>query len=161
MAKKSQQQGSGDGRKIVSRNRRARHDYNLEKSYDAGLVLMGSEIKSIRDNKVNLADGFVQERGGELWLMNTHIAPYEKAHTYGHTDPRRPRKLLLHKREINQIITQIRESSYTAVPTTLYLERGLAKVEIAIARGKRMYDKRQAIAKRDAQRDIERALRNR
>ncbi|MCA9882203.1 MAG: SsrA-binding protein SmpB [Anaerolineaceae bacterium] len=161
MAKKSNQQTNTSGRKIISRNRRAHHDYILEKSYDAGLVLMGSEIKSIRDNKVNLADGFVQERGGELWLMNAHIAPYEKANVWGHTDPRRPRKLLLHKREISQIITQIRERSYTAVPTTLYLERGLAKVEIAIARGKKTYDKRESIAKRDAERDIQRALKSR
>ncbi|QPC81210.1 SsrA-binding protein SmpB [Phototrophicus methaneseepsis] len=157
MAKKSQT----DGRKVVSRNRRARHDYDLEATYDAGLVLMGSEIKSIRDNKVNLTDGFIQERDGELWLMNAHIAPYDKAPIYGHTDPRRPRKLLLHRKEISQIMTRIRERSYTAVPLTLYLERGLAKVEIAIARGKKQYDKRAAIAERDANRAIQRALKER
>lgn len=162
--KKSKSNGKsaeGSGIKIVTTNRKARHDYELLNSYEAGLQLMGSEIKSIRDNRVNLRDGFVQERDNELWLMNVHIAEYEQATHFGHTDPLRPRKLLLHRKEINQILSQIRESSYTAVPTKLYLKKGLAKVEIAIARGKRKYDKRQDIAKRDAERDIRRTLKNR
>lgn len=150
-----------DGRKVISTNRQVRHNYQLSDTYDAGLVLMGSEIKSIRDHKVNLRDGFVQERDNELWLMNVHIAPYEQAKTFGHVDPKRPRKLLLHRREINRIITQIREKSVTAVPTQIYLQRGRAKVEIAVARGKKRYDKRESIAKRDVARQIERALKDR
>lgn len=146
------------GRKIITTNRRARHDYTLGKTYDAGLVLMGSEIKSIRANKVNLREGFVQERGNELWLMSVHISPYDKAHRFGHEDPVRPRKLLLHRREINQILTKIRDKGTTVVPTSLYLERGRAKIEIAIAQGKKHYDKRADIAKRDARRQVERAL---
>jgi SsrA-binding protein len=149
------------GRKIITNNRRARHDYQLGKTYDAGLVLMGSEIKSIRENRVNIRDGFVQERDGELWLMGVHISPYEKAKLFGHADPMRPRKLLLHKKEIAQIKTKIRDKGTTVVPTSLYLTRGLAKVEIALAQGKKRHDKRSDIAKRDANRQIERALKNR
>ncbi|GAB1421171.1 SsrA-binding protein SmpB [Anaerolineales bacterium] len=148
----------GSGRKIITTNRKARHDYALLKNYDAGLVLMGSEIKSIRDNRINLRDGFVQERNGELWLMNVHITPYEKAGVWGHSDPVRPRKLLLHRREINQILTRLRERGLTMVPTQVYLEKGRAKVEVALAKGKREFDKREDIAKRDADRQIRRAI---
>lgn len=147
-----------EGRKIIATNRKARHDYSLGKTYEAGLVLMGSEIKSIRDNRVNLQDGFVQEREDELWLMNVHISPYEKARTFGHVDPIRPRKLLLHRKEITQILTRIRERGMTLIPTQLYLKDGRAKVEIAIAEGKKQYDKRADIAKRDAERQIRRAM---
>jgi len=147
-----------DNIKIISKNRKARHDYHLEDSYEAGLALMGSEIKSIRANRINLRDGFVQEQGGELWLMNVHIATYEQGGSFGHSDPLRPRKLLLHKREIAQIIERIRERGYTVIPTMIYLKRGKAKVEIAVAHGKRQYDKRQDIAKRDAERQMRRAL---
>jgi len=150
-----------DGIKIVTKNRKARHDYTLLDTYQAGLVLMGSEIKSIRAGQINLRDGFVHERDNELWLMNVHISKYDQAASFGHSDPTRPRKLLLHKREINQILSKIREPSFTAIPTMVFLERGLAKVEIAIARGKRKYDKRADIAKRDAQRQIQRALKDR
>jgi SsrA-binding protein len=148
-------------RKVVARNRKALHDYHIEEKYDAGVVLRGSEIKSIRNNRISLQDGYVQERDGELWLMGVHIAPYEQASVFGHEDPLRPRKLLLHKREIARIISRIHERGYTAVPIQVYLERGLAKVEVALARGKRMYDKRQAIAKRDSEREIRRALKER
>jgi SsrA-binding protein len=147
--------------KIISKNRKARHEYHISDTYEAGIVLMGSEIKSIRANQVNLRDGFVQERNGELWLMNVHISAYEQANRYGHNDPMRPRKLLLHKREIAQILTWIRENTYTAVPTMIYLKHGLAKVEIGLAKGKKLYDKRNAIAKRDADRQIQRALKDR
>ena len=150
-----------DGRKVITNNRKARHDYHITDRYDAGLVLMGSEIKSIRGNRINIADGFVQEKDRELWLMNVHIAPYEQAKHFGHTEPRRPRKLLLHRREINRIITKLRENGMTAVPLQVYLERGRAKVEIGVARGKRQYDKRADIAKRDADRQIRRALKER
>jgi len=150
-----------EGIKVVARNKKAFHEYHIEDTYQAGLVLLGSEIKSIRAGRVNLRDGYAQDRDGELWLMNVHITPYEQADQWGHEDPMRPRKLLLHRREIDRIITHIRERGYTAVPTRLYLERGLAKVDIAIAKGKKKHDKRATMAKRDAERDIRRALKNR
>ena len=146
------------GRKIITNNRKASHEYNLLNRYDAGLVLLGSEIKSIRNNRINISEGFVQERDDELWLMNVHISPYEPARIFGHSDPIRPRKLLLHKKEIAQILSRIRERGYTVIPTQVYLEKGRAKVEIALAQGKKLYDKRNAIAKRDADRQIRRAL---
>lgn len=149
-----------DNIKVIAKNRKARHEYNLEETYQAGLVLLGSEIKSVRANRVSLQDGYVQEREGELWLVNTHIAVYEQASIFGHSDPLRPRKLLLHKREIAQIISRMRERGYTVVPTLLYLEKGRAKVEIALARGKKLYDKRDAASQRDAEREIRRALKN-
>jgi SsrA-binding protein len=148
------------GIKIVATNRKATHDFHLENRYEAGLVLTGTEIKSIRAGRVNLGDGYVQPRDGELWLLNVHIGPYEPSGRHGH-EPLRPRKLLLHRREIDRLISRVQERGYTIVPLRLYLKRGLAKVEIALARGKRKYDKRQAIAKRDAQREIDRALKER
>lgn len=149
-----------DNIKVIAKNRKARHDYHLEDTYQAGVVLMGSEIKSVRANRVSLQDGFVQERAGELWLVNVHIAIYEQASMFGHADPLRPRKLLLHKREIAQIISRMRERGYTVIPTQLYLEKGRAKVEIALARGKKLYDKRDSLSQRDAERQIRRALKN-
>lgn len=146
------------GRKVITKNRKASHDYNLLDSYEAGLVLMGSEIKSIRANRINIQDGFVQEKSGELWLLNVHISPYEQAKFFGHTDPIRPRKLLLHRKEINQLLTKIREKGNSLIPTEVFLERGRAKIEIRLAQGKKLYDKRQAIAKRDSDRQIQRAL---
>ncbi len=144
--------------KVITKNRKAQHDYHLERTYQAGIVLQGSEIKSIRQHNINLREGFVQERYGELWLIGVHISPYEQASTFSHHDPTRPRKLLLHKKEIAQIIDQSRERGYTIIPTMIYLDRGLAKVEIALAKGKKLYDKRAAIAKRDSDREIRRAL---
>lgn len=150
-----------DGIKVIARNRRASHDYHLEDTYQAGLVLVGSEIKSIRANRINLQEGFVQERDGELWLMSVHITPYEQAGVYGYTEPLRPRKLLLHKKEIARIISRVRERGYTIVPTMVFLQRGRAKVEIALAKGKRQYDKRADLAKRDSDRQIRQALKER
>ena len=144
--------------KVISRNRKAQHDYHLERSFNAGIVLQGSEIKSIRSNNINLRDGFIQERDGELWLIGVHISPYEQGALFGHADPMRPRKLLLHKKEIAQIISQSRERGYTVIPTMVFLERGRAKVEIALAKGKKEYDKRDSIAKRDADREIRRVM---
>ncbi len=149
------------GRKIITRNRKASHDYHLLESFDAGLVLFGSEIKSIRNNQINISDGFVQEREGELWLMGVHITPYKQASRFDVLDPMRPRKLLLHKKEIARVIDKLRERGLTVVPVSVYLERGFAKVEIALAKGKKSYDKRESIAKRDADREIQRALRER
>jgi SsrA-binding protein len=144
--------------KVISRNRKAHHDYHLERTFSAGIVLQGSEIKSIRSNSINLRDGFVQERDGELWLIGVHISPYEQGALFGHADPMRPRKLLLHKKEIAQLISQSRERGYTIIPTMVFLERGRAKVEIALAKGKKEYDKRDSIAKRDADREIRRVM---
>lgn len=143
--------------KVVATNRKAGRDYYLEDPQEAGLALVGTEIKSIRAGRVNLSDGYVQVRTGELWLVNVHIAPYDPAGRHGH-DPLRPRKLLLHRREIARLISRVQERGFTIVPTRMYLKRGRAKVEIALGRGKRKFDKRQIIAKRDAQRDIDRAL---
>lgn len=147
-------------RKVVATNRKASHDYDLEEPVEAGLVLMGSEIKSIRESRVNLKDGYVVEREGELWLENVHISQYDQASIFGH-DPVRPRKLLMHRKEINKIISRMREKGYSVIPTLMYLKNGRAKVEIALGRGKRQYDKRAALAERDSKRDIDRALRER
>jgi len=146
------------GIKIIAKNRRAGYDYELLERFEAGLALTGSEIKSVRGNRVNLQRGFVQNRGGELWLLDVHIAPYEFA-GYEKHDPDRPRKLLLHRREINKINEAISTKGLTMIPTKMYLKDGWAKVEIALARGKRKYDKRSELAKRDAKRQVERALR--
>lgn len=146
------------GIKIISKNRRASFDYHLLDRFEAGLVLTGTEIKSVRANQVSLRQGYVQAREGELWLIDANIAPYEHGNRENH-DPKRPRKLLLHKREINKIITALEQKGLTVVPTMMYLKNGLAKIEIALARGKAVRDKRSDLAKRDAQRQIERALR--
>lgn len=143
---------------IVSRNRRAGHDYELLDRYEAGLALTGTEIKSVRQHKVSLQRSFVQPRNGELWLMEANIAPYKEGNRENH-EPTRPRKLLLHRREINKIIDALQTKGMTMVPTKLYIKDGWAKVEVALARGKKLYDKRQDIARRDAERRIERALR--
>ncbi|PJF36755.1 MAG: SsrA-binding protein [Candidatus Thermofonsia Clade 1 bacterium] len=142
---------------IIATNKKASHNYNLIERYEAGLVLIGSEIKSIRKREVNLSDGYVEERSGELWLLNVHIPEYAQAHRFGH-EPRRPRKLLLHRKEIAHLIGKLRERGYTIVPTRLYLKHGRAKVEIAVAKGKKEYDKRHEIAKRDADLEIRRRL---
>jgi len=152
---------SESGRKVVARNRKATFNYVLEETFEAGIVLTGPEIKSIRANRVNFQDGFVEERGGELWLMGMHISPYEQSGIYGRIDPDRPRKLLLHRKEIRQIISRIRERGYTCIPTSLYLVRGKAKLEIALARGKKLYDKRADIAKRDSDREIRQTMKER
>ncbi len=144
--------------KLIATNRRAYHDYFVEETLEAGLVLTGSEIKSIRDGRVNLRDGYVEVRDGEAWLVNVHIASYPQAgKAFGH-EPTRPRKLLLHRREIAYLAGKIQQKGYTAVPLRLYLKNGRAKVEVGIVRGKKQYDKRAAIAERDARREVERAL---
>jgi SsrA-binding protein len=145
--------------KIVATNRKAYHDYEILDTFEAGLVLVGSEIKSIRAGQVSLQDGFVQFERGEAWLINVHIAQYDPASRLNH-EPRRRRKLLLHRREIERLQGKVQEKGFTLVPTRLYLKDGRAKVEIALAKGKRLYDKRQAIAKRDSDRQIQRALKD-
>ncbi|NLE51031.1 MAG: SsrA-binding protein SmpB [Chloroflexi bacterium] len=149
-----------EGRKIVTTNRKARHDYEILDTLEAGLALMGSEIKSIRAGHVNLRESYVQPRDGELWLVNAHIAAYDQAGIYGH-EPLRPRKLLLHRREIERLLSRVQEKGLTIIPLQMYLTRGIAKVEIAVARGKRQYDKRESLRARDSQRQIERTLRER
>ncbi len=142
--------------KIIATNRKASHDYFLEDRNEAGIVLRGTEIKSIRARQVSLREAYVKVENSEAYLMNAHIAPYDPASSFNH-DPRRPRKLLLHRREINKLEREVRQRGYTIIPTKMYLRGGRAKVEIALARGKRQYDKRREIAKRDAAREMERA----
>ncbi len=146
-----------EGLKVVARNRKAQHDFFLEDRFEAGLALRGTEIKSIRAGQVSLREAYVRIEHGEAWLIGAHIAPYEAASQQNH-DPTRPRKLLLHRSEIAKLEGKTTQRGYTIVPTQLYLKRGLAKIEIALARGKRQYDKRRSIAERDAARDIERTL---
>lgn len=146
------------GKKMIAKNRRARHDYELLEFFEAGLVLTGTEIKSVRANRVSLARSFVQPRDDELWLVEAHIAEYEHGSHQNH-EPTRPRKLLLHRREINKILDALAQKGLTAVPTSLYLKNGRAKLAFALARGKKLHDKRQSLARRDSQRQVERALR--
>ena len=145
--------------KVVATNRKAYHDYLISDTFEAGIVLVGSEIKSIRAGQISLQDGFVQFENSEAWLINVHIAQYDPASRLNH-EPRRRRKLLLHRREIERLRGKVQEKGFTLVPTRLYLKDGRAKVEIGLARGKRLYDKRQAIAKRDTDRQIQRALKD-
>jgi SsrA-binding protein len=146
------------GEKTLVTNRRARREYFIEERYEAGLVLTGSEIKSVRAGRANLQDSYVTIRGGEAWLVNSHVAPYKQASDQNH-EPKRDRKLLLHRRQIDRLTGQVQAKGYTIVPLRLYLKNNRAKVEIALARGKKLYDKRADLAKRQAERDIERALR--
>ena len=148
------------GIKVIATNRKARYEYHFHGTYEAGLVLMGSEIKSIRAGRVSLQEGYVLFEGGEAWLVNVHVAQYDPASQQNH-EPRRRRKLLLHRREIDRLRSRAQEKGFTVVPTRLYLKDGRAKVEIALARGKKQYDKRQTIAKRDSQRQMERAVKER
>lgn len=143
--------------RIVARNRKAAHDYFLSEHVEAGLVLRGSEIKSVRAGQVSLRESHVRVMNGEAWLVDAHIAPYEQASHENH-EPRRMRKLLLHKRQIRDLEEAVQQRGYTIIPTRMYLRDGMAKVEIALAKGKRKYDKRREIAERDARRAIDRAL---
>src|ERR671933_1300302 len=148
------------GTKLVAENRRARHDYHLLDRYEAGLVLTGTEVKSLREGRASLARAFAEIRDGEAWLVGSHIATYEQGNIANH-DPDRDRKLLLHGKEIASLIGKTRERGLTLVPTKLYFKDGRAKVELALARGKETRDKRRDIAERDARRQMERALRAR
>ena len=143
--------------KILATNRKASHDYFLLDRLEAGIALKGTEIKSLRAGQVSLREAFVQIENQEAWLMNAHIAPYDPASHFNH-DPKRRRRLLLHRREILRLDDKVRQRGFTIIPTKMYLKDGRVKVEIALARGKRQYDKRRAIAKRDAEREMERSL---
>ena len=150
-----------DKEKTVATNRKARHDYFIDETHETGIVLTGTEIKSVRAGRVNLRDSYAQVKDGELWLIDTHIAPYKQAGRSSH-EPKRPRKLLMHRREINRLQGKVQEKGYTIVPLRLYFRNDKwVKVEIGLAHGKRLYDKREAIRKRDAQRETERALADR
>jgi SsrA-binding protein len=148
------------GQKVIARNRRARHDYHIEDTYEAGLVLTGTEVKSLRAGRASLVDGFAQISDGEVWLHNVHIPEYDQG-TWTNHAPRRIRKLLLHRKEIDRLQSKTAEQGLTLIPLSLYFKDGNAKVELALARGKRTYDKRQDLARRDAVREMDRALKRR
>jgi SsrA-binding protein len=142
----------------VAQNRRARHDYDILGTYEAGIVLVGSEVKSFREGKVQLRDSFARAQDGEIWLHGMHVSPYGYATGYGMFDPDRSRKLLLHRREIDELDRETRHSPLTMVPLSAYFKDGRAKIELALARGRREYDKRRAIADREAQMEAKRAM---
>lgn len=146
------------GHLVVASNRRARHEYDILEAFEAGIALRGSEVKSLRTSKVQLADTYARIVGGEAWLIGMHIAPYAHASGFGSHVPERDRKLLLHRSEIDQLRARIDQEKLTLVPLAIYFKDSHAKVELALARGRKHYDKRQAIARRDAARDIERAV---
>jgi SsrA-binding protein len=161
MARKRREAAPSGNDTSIARNREALHDYAVEDRFEAGLVLTGSEIKSIRTTgRVSLRGGFVRVKDGEAWLEGVHIAPYEHG-TYLNHEPERPRKLLLHKNELRELGMKSQAAGFTVIPLHLYLKHGRAKVEVGLARGKRQYDKRQAIAERDSKREIARQMRER
>lgn len=146
--------------KILAQNKKAYHDYFIEDTFEAGIVLQGTEIKSVRKGSANLKDSFIRIKNEEAFLENMHIAPYEQGNIFNH-EPLRTRKLLLHKKEILKLAKEVKEGGYTIVPTKLYFDKGSkVKVEIALAKGKKLFDKRQSLKEKDAKRDIEKALKN-
>lgn len=153
------QHTAGDVKQVAS-NRKAQHDYFLEDRFEAGIALTGTEIKSVRASRVNLRDGFVMLRNGEAWLVNVHISPYDFGNRENH-EPRRERRLLLHRQEIRKLQGKVNERGWTIVPISMYLKAGRAKVEIALVRGKRLYDKKDSVAERDADRELRRELKDR
>jgi SsrA-binding protein len=146
----------GPGERAIATNRRARFDYNIEERFEAGIALTGAEVKSLRAGQASLSESFARVQGGEVWLENMHIAPYEQAK--GKQDARRPRKLLLRRREIDRLLGKTAEQGLALVPIRVYFAHGLAKVELGLGRGKRRHEKRQAIAEREAKREMERNL---
>ncbi|WP_078379003.1 SsrA-binding protein SmpB [Sutcliffiella halmapala] len=149
----------GEG-KVISQNKKANHDYSIEQTYETGMVLQGTEIKSLRAGRANLKDSFARVQNGEVFLHNLHISPYEQGNRYNH-EPLRTRKLLLHRKQINQLIGLTKEEGYTLVPLKIYLKNGYAKLLIGLGKGKKKYDKREDLKKKEAKRDIERAFRER
>jgi SsrA-binding protein len=145
------------GTKLVAQNRKARHDYEVLDTFECGIVLQGSEVKSLREGKVQLRDSYARVDGGEVWLFGVHVAPYAFAHDFGAHDPDRKRKLLLHRQEIDELRARTQQEPLTLVPLAIYFKEGRAKVELALARGRKRYDKRHAIAARDAAREAARA----
>jgi len=147
-------------RRVLVANRKARHDYEILETIEAGVALVGTEVKSLRDGRANLGDAYAQIEKGEAWLLQLHISPYAQGNQFNH-DPLRRRKLLLHKNQIRRLLTKVQEKGLTLVPLALVLVKNRVKVDIAVARGKRQYDKREATQKRESQREIERAMRER
>lgn len=143
--------------RIFAKNRKAFHDYHIEETYEAGIALTGTEVKSIRSGKVNLKDSYARVENGELYLFNMHISPYEQGNRFNH-EPLRTRRLLMHRREISRLVGLTKEKGYTLVPTKLYASKGFVKVEVALARGKKQYDKRDSLAEKEAKREVERAF---
>lgn len=146
--------------KIVAENRRARHEYHIHETFEAGIVLTGTEIKSLRGGRANLTDSYAKIENRELFLISAHISPYEQGNRFNH-EPRRNRKLLMHKAEIIRLLSKTREKGFTLVPLKIYLSHGMAKVELALASGKDLYDKRQSAAEHDAKREVDRVMRDR
>jgi SsrA-binding protein len=157
MAKKK---AAESGEQIICVNRQARHNYFIDETFEAGLVLLGSEVKSLRDGKANLVDSYAQIRHGQAFLVNTHISPYAGANQFNH-EPTRVRKLLLHAREIERLTGKTKERGLTLVPLKLYFKNGRAKVELGLARGKKLYDKRETLRRKVAEREVERSLKSR
>ena len=145
--------------KVISKNRKARHDYDIEETYEVGIVLTGTEVKSVRNAKVNLKDSYARIENGEIFLYNMHISPYEQGNRFNH-EPLRIRKLLMHKMEILRLYGKIKEKGYALIPLKIYLTKGLVKIEMGLARGKKLYDKRRDIAERDSKREMERVFRD-
>lgn len=145
-------------KQVIANNKKAWHEFFIEDTYEAGIVLKGTEVKSIRQGKVSIKESYCEIRNGEVFIVGMHISPYEQSNTFYTIDPLRSRKLLLSKREINKLIGKTTEKGYTLIPLRVYIRKNLVKVEIAIAKGKKLYDKRETLAKKDAQRRIERTL---
>ena len=146
--------------KTVATNRKAYHNYSIHDSVEAGIVLTGSEIKSIRNGRISLSDAYIRPEAGELWLVNAHIARYE-ASSYSSHEPKRPRKLLLHRKQINNLTSQVLQRGFTLIPLKLYIKDSIAKVEVALTKGKKLYDKRESIARREAEREIGQVIKRR
>lgn len=151
---------SNDGIKLIARNRKARHDYHILDSWEAGMVLKGSEVKSLRDGQASLADSFARIENGEAWLHNLHIGPYGPAGPDAH-EPRRPRKLLLHRYEIRRLVGKVEQAGLTLIPLEIYFRNGVAKVKLALAKGKKVRDRREDIRRREAEREVDRATKKR
>lgn len=151
---------NGDGYKVVSDNRQARYLYEILETYEAGIELKGTEVKSIREGKANLRDGYALIRNSEAWLLNVHISPHDTTSQYFNHDPRRTRRLLMHKQEIRKLIGKVEQKGLTLVPLKMYLKNGWVKISIGLGRGKKLHDKREDVKRRDDKRQIERAMKN-
>ena len=160
MAHANQKQAAKTGSQMVADNRKARHDFFIEESFEAGLALLGTEVKSLRDHRINLRDSYARIKDGEVFLQGVHIGAYAPAGQFSHKETR-PRKLLMHRREINRLWGRVRERGYSLVPLKIYFKDGRAKVEIALAKGKKLYDKREALTRKANRREIERTIKGR
>ncbi|GAB4133768.1 MAG: SsrA-binding protein SmpB [Cyanobacteria bacterium J069] len=149
---------NGDGYKVVAENRQARFEYEILETFEAGIELVGTEVKSVRAGKANLRDGFALIRNGEVWLHNVHISPHDTASQYFNHDPRRNRKLLMHRQEIRRLIGKVEQQGLTLVPLKMYLKRGWAKISLALVRGKKLHDKREDLKEKQAKREMQRAM---